>query len=507
LVHKYVLTNEEMETNPGLPGDGTPTTPTVGTPLAGITFNVYPVNIGANGVYPASGTVKLNDYANPTSFTDSATPANTFTVGAAVTPQTTGTNGLAAFNGLSQGIYLVVEQSSNLVDSPSAPFVVAVPMVNPTGDGWLTDVNVYPKNEKLFFEKTVDASAVKVGDPVAYTLTPQVPSSIDSAQAYSVKDQLDPSLNFVSVTNVIAATSQAGLASGTALTEGTDYNVTTTGGPGGETVTITLTQAGMDKLAAGDGTLSYLFMQATLNTTVNSGILAAGTVGNQAEIDFTNQYDENKVIQSTNPNDPDNPNGTTDIHTATITVDKIDAATANNATPTKLAGAQFQIASSQANADAGNFLKKDANGVILDVGDTGYAAASDWIITTDTSGIVTATNSFQGLIDYTGAYGDTANPPAYLSYYLVETKAPATYNLLPGSVTITFGAATSDPNNASFTNYLATKTVGNNKGFTLPQTGGAGTIAFTVIGIALVGAAVILLVATKKKKGRKAAAQ
>ncbi|MBO5129479.1 MAG: LPXTG cell wall anchor domain-containing protein [Oscillospiraceae bacterium] len=44
--------------------------------------------------------------------------------------------------------------------------------------------------------------------------------------------------------------------------------------------------------------------------------------------------------------------------------------------------------------------------------------------------------------------------------------------------------------------------VTNTRGFTLPQTGDYGTLGFTIVGIlTMAGAAVVLVLATRKKRG------
>lgn len=102
------------------------------------------------------------------------------------------------------------------------------------------------------------------------------------------------------------------------------------------------------------------------------------------------------------------------------------------------------------------------------------------------------------------------------TYYLEETKAPTGYNLLadpiktatikdndgvPGvenaleKLEITVGEKT-EAGNAS--TGIVNTTVQNNKGATLPETGGIGTTIFYVVGGLLTVGAVVLLV-TKKR--------
>ena len=477
VIHKYVMDDVTLA---GAPGDGTTGSaiPASATPLGGVQFRIYKVDI-VGGKYPAPGEYELNNYLNPTIITDSA--MNVFTVSPA-TPATVTTaspSGIGTASNLPQGIYLVVETANPDVTSPAPPFVVAVPMADPAGTGWLTDVHVYPKNEMLTFEKEVVADSVSVGDPVVYTLVPAVPSDIGKAKKYDITDQLDAALDFVSVSSVRAGMTKAGAATGVILVAGTDYTVTpATATAGGPLVTISFTAAGRAKLATGDGTTNYKYIHIILNTTVNAAILAGdGTVGNTAEIDFTNQFNENKKIKSRNKGG----NERTEIHTGRIEIKKVDGA----ATGTALAGAVFKIATDAAGTQ---FLKKDASGKILTPGAVGYAAAPDWVVTT---AAVTGLAEFAGIADYTSAAG----VKTFKTYYLVEVKSPTGYNMIPDPIAVTF-----DNTAVKANSYKMNVMVENYKGFTLPKTGGTGTLLFTIGGIALVGLALLGLILTKRRR-------
>lgn len=96
-------------------------------------------------------------------------------------------------------------------------------------------------------------------------------------------------------------------------------------------------------------------------------------------------------------------------------------------------------------------------------------------------------------------------------YYLYETKAPAGYNRLTAAVRFEITATYSDAGD-NCTSVTATVNdveqssvsvqVANNKGSTLPSTGGIGTTLFYVIGGVLMAVAAVLLV-TKKRMNNK----
>lgn len=96
-------------------------------------------------------------------------------------------------------------------------------------------------------------------------------------------------------------------------------------------------------------------------------------------------------------------------------------------------------------------------------------------------------------------------------YYLYETKAPAGYNRLTDAVKFKITATYNDTGD-SYTSVIAAVNdvkqpsvsvqVANNKGSTLPSTGGIGTTLFYVIGGVLMAVAAVLLV-TKKRMNNK----
>lgn len=107
------------------------------------------------------------------------------------------------------------------------------------------------------------------------------------------------------------------------------------------------------------------------------------------------------------------------------------------------------------------------------------------------------------------------------TYYLKETKAPTGYNLLSSEITVVITATTTNGQtwtdgvaSSALTNLAVTAdgtagtgdtstgiagiTVANNKGSTLPETGGMGTTIFYVLGTILVLGAAIMLIAKKR---------
>lgn len=80
----------------------------------------------------------------------------------------TGTDGIAAFNELDLGFYVVVETTTpDKVTTPVAPFLVSVPMTTTDGDNWLYDVHVYPKNKTTYGGVTLEKQGNTKKDKLA----------------------------------------------------------------------------------------------------------------------------------------------------------------------------------------------------------------------------------------------------------------------------------------------------------------------------------------------------
>ena len=401
---------------------------------------------------------------------------------------TTPPDGVAIAENLTQGIYLVVEDAAASkvygIEDPSgepivivaavAPFLVAVPMTNADGDGWLEDVHVYPKNEEMRVKKFVDTegNAIAVGDTVSYSLVYYLPADIEDADSLEVFDVLDEALTFEPDTIVVTTNDSTTLVKKTSEIGTHDYDVDNEieTSSGKTTVTVTFTNDGIGKLAGLES------VTVKFDCKVNETILSYGdlTVSNTATVNFTNDEGQAYTIVADEH---------VDIHTAAIRVVK------EGGDGTPLTGAEFKIATSSMNAVAGHFIRMDpVTGELIDYDS---ALDSDWNNLEETDdyqgqsepdGNIT---TFSGLKDFEDS--------SYQTYYIVETKAPEGYNLLTAPKEVTF---TGDE-----INYTLEAIVKNSRGFTLPQTGGIGTIIWTIAGIALLGAAAIIF-ATRKKCDR-----
>lgn len=474
VIHKYLMDDLDDADNPN---NGKETTvPAGATPLNGIEFNLYKVTPGTDGKLPAPGEYTVNIATGVLTDTEgdtfdfvAASPASVTTEGGT----TENPDGIATAKDLPSGYYLVVEQEDSRVASPAAPFIVSVPMANPDGEGWLTTVHVYPKNESMSVEKTVNIPSVNVGDTVTWEINVSVPHDIELAKKYDIIDILDPALDYVanSVSVVGLSSKTATTASGTVIDATGNYVVTDVPDGDSTKLKVSFTKEGLEAIADGE----YKFIRVIFETKVNQKINENGTVENTAQVDFTNRYDQDKEIDT---------NTETEISTGTVAILKTDASNGD-----VLKGAKFKIATSRANAEAGEFIRINAKKEILYKGDTGYDTADDWEVETDDDGKA----SFHGLKEYTQAAGGAKT---FITYWLIETQAPSGFNMLSAPVSVQF----TETSITAAAEHTVTSPIKNSQGFTLPVTGGMGTILFYVGGIVLIGLAVILVITSRKKK-------
>ncbi|MEV4953121.1 SpaH/EbpB family LPXTG-anchored major pilin [Paenarthrobacter nitroguajacolicus] len=443
-VHKF----ERPSTPTGLPNNGTAVDTSGLTPLGGIEFTIQQVNtidLSTNAGWDAAH--NLSSVFAPSDPSGSITGAG-YTLGAGQA-QTTAADGTAAFANLPVGLYLVTETNYPAGVTPAAPFLVSVPLTDPDNqDNWIYDVHVYPKNSIAGAEKTVtDAPDVKLGDQIDFTITGDIPNEA-VIDGYKIVDALDPKLSYVGAT--------ATLVDGTVITEGTHYNVVFDAAT--NTVSIVFTPAGLAVLAANNDTR----VQVVVNTTVNT----IGEIENEALV-----Y-PNLGSFTITPGQPGGPIVTPPVVTkwGEMTLQKV------NENGTALAGASFSVYTNEADALAGT------NPVALN-GQSVFTVAADGTLT------------ISGLRYSDWADGAAVAPGSadYRTYYLVETTAPAGYELLAEPISFLINSASTTVGID-----LSVKNIPSNGGFELPLTGGVGTGLLYAAGALLVVGAGLLFVRNRK---------
>ncbi|MCU6766610.1 SpaH/EbpB family LPXTG-anchored major pilin [Blautia ammoniilytica] len=330
-----------------------------------------------------------------------------------------------------------------------------------------------------------------VGDKVPYRITVSVPANIKKLKKFALTDtptNLKDDANSVKVTDKTGSTTIP--ATATATEDGNGF-------------TIDFTLADLDSYAGQNIIVTY--NAELLDTAVTT------TVGNPntATLEYSN-----KILPDTddgyNPNKPGTP--TTDkitdtavVYTFQIQIEK----KAEKADGTPLADVEFDLYKA---VDAGTAGVATAD----EVKKAGLDSSKAWKKINETS---LKTNT-EGKVSQSGLKNG--------EYYLVETKTNAEYNLLKAPVKVTLNIAyttttkaeynidetgkttlvkhevekTEFKNNDVASDGIQIETVINKKGFELPLTGGMGTVLFSVIGLALVLAGVVVITASRKKTAK-----
>lgn len=432
---------------PGSAGDGTEQTPG-GTGIDGATFTAYELtdyDMATNDGQQAAADLSVAEAV------DLAGGASAPSLDA----QTTGVDGVATFATLSPGLYLFMETGTVPAERlPAAPFLVANPMTDPSGSGFLDTIFVYPKAttvESLAFTKTLDASdAVTIGDSVTWTISGAVPQ-VSELTEYRITDALAANLAITDVASDVTVT-----VAGTGDYErGVDYTVDYSS----NNLEVAFTAAGRSELAA-----SARAGATTVTVTVDTVIEAAGTIENTAVL-----HVNGGEINSTDPQDPTGPGATV------LRVGEIDIVKTSNLEAADLEGAVFDL-----------YTANPADGDV-DALVTGLTTGADGTIATDL-GIVLGSDG-----------GETGR-----TFWLVETTALAGHQLLaaPVEVQVDFSADNWDATAAIYTTDEIVNLSSDSAGFTLPLTGGAGTLLLTVGGLVLL--AVIVLFAVLRRRTQQA---
>ena len=455
-----------------------------GAPVSGVQFTAYPI-AEINLKDPAHWS-KVSALSTPGAIPDSACadPARPVLDGysfeAGMTSPDTDASGEATINSMPVKAYLVCETKTpgNIVQK-AKPFVVTIPHPN-TADGqgqWLYDVHVYPKNEKIEVAKTIEDqrnNGYVVGSKVRFPVSSTLPKLDDNSyyKYYQFKDTLDNRLKQVTATDVTLGE--------TRLNEGTDYTL----GTAGQTVTVTFTQNGLNKLKGNPGQK----LQAVFEGVVSE--IGDGSINNTAQLISDTTYDEQPPTPETPPADPDNPPTTEQVTSkwGDLTIKKVDG---NDRSGDKegLKGAEFQIYKAKdAYADT---CSPEADGQPLTInGENTFKTGEGGTI------------NFKALFvsdSVQDAGRDNQVDAPHRCYVLVETKAPAGY-VLPADAS---RAITVEPG-AGVTQQVVIDNVKQSVPG-LPLTGANGMLILTASGAALLMIAVgSVLVARYRERKRNA---
>lgn len=425
---------------------------------------------------------------------------------------TTDINGKITIAGLSQGEYRIFEDaysntSANkgyILDAEYHTFTVQKDGKIQVDGNVSANATIQVANHRPDMKKEVKKgdswaqdAPYGVGDTVPYKITIEVPQNIDKLSTFTVTDTPTGLKDNVGSIKIKDGT--------TALTSGTDYTVAAEGTDGFK-IDFILTSNTVKACAGHTVTITY-------NAVVKDTAVVGGNGNsNNAKLTYTNKINSDNTPGTT----------TNTIEDSAVMYSfgiKVKKTTEDGTTP--LQGVVFDL---YREAKTGETPIVNAETVKK----TGLDSTKSWILvksglTTDANGIIDTSDS-ANITNYTHglANGD---------YYLVETKTVKGYNLLTkpvevkldvtatttwqktnvydasgnlvkhGTVTKTTFTHTSNNGDATKTELAVAKVV-NRKGFTLPVTGGFGTLLFSGIGVLLVLAGVGVLFSLKKKPNR-----
>lgn len=399
---------------------------------------------------------------------------------------------------LNMGNYLILIENGMKVYRPSA--VNLVPQWNETSKEWemTSPATITVKASEPSLDKSINEDIVadrhptgkgsvsttgnitgsdnaSIGDTINFDLRADIPQYPANAivKNYAISDKLSDGLTLDSSSIEVYGVAAGG--DETLLSEPGDYTITYVRPSNQEASTSFTVNFAYDHIKGYEKV--HIHYEAVLNE--NAVIGSAGNP-NKAYLDYSN-----------NPYDATSWNSKADkvtVYTYGIDVTK----TNKNTTPTPLPGAEFELSKSSG-GDALRFIAISDNEGVYRLAKGNEQGSSTTVLTV---GSAYAANDMKGKLLLVGLDAGT--------YYLKETKAPAGYNKISTPIEITIADSDYDGGVEVGEEELVTGhvpvTVQNSQGFELPTTGGIGTVLFTAVGVALMGAGLVLFFLNRKRR-------
>ena len=494
--------------------------------LPGVGFSLYSLNMTDVNARVADGDIVTGYTADEeeVTFTFATGSPTTITVTGTIvgSEKTTDGDGKIEFTdspGLADGYYVLVETSPLADYDPAAPSVIRLPLTSADGQSLNYDVHVYPKNisTKDIVVKQLGnggAKPISNGDIIPFELLAKFKNeetstdkvnSVEDLRAGTgpytygkaqIIDSLHADLEYQEDVEVYWMAND-GTLSATALLS-TEYEATVTGntGDGGRIITVELTEDGITKAID----KQYPGFGITL-TAEYTGAASAGA----SATNITNKMGAVITKVGSTPQSPTE----TIIYAPQlqIAIEKVADVTGGTA----MEDVEFMLLKTNAltvNYESGTSLADYSGQQQTDIANE-YVLDEDGLPVvgvTDSNGKVIFSN-LPGYVDSTG-----------VSFWLKETKTNAGYQLKTALIEVKFENKTTyvadttksawfkDGNwkeNASVRNTI--EVINYEQGedpdepiFSLPLTGGAGTVIFTVAGIVLMLGAALLIIRRKK---------
>lgn len=428
--------------------------------------------------------------------------------------QITGSDGAYTASGkLAMGGYLVLVDGGTKIYSPV--FLTVMPTYNDETSSWEMPDETDPataavKQQELTFEKKIvkttadsgetllDKDTVAINDLVTFRLTAGVPKYLENAavKTFKISDNLPEGMTLRDNPDFTVKGYTDGDGTGVALSKGTAYTVAT---PPDMNMDFTLNFT-YDQIK----TYSKITVEYTVTMNENTVVFEGGDKPNGTENSAVLTYVKDQLTGTTA-----NLEDTAIVYSYGIQVTK-KGESSEEGQDEPLTGAVFTLKKDGTDTTAISFVKAD---------DGSYRVADSTDTDTEKTTELTVGTSdpMKGILKLSGL--DVGE------YLLTEVQAPAGYNKLSAPISIIIqdeddgvGTPNAGPNGKP--EYTSTDqeglskeveaadgyvpvTVTNTQGFTLPTTGGMGTVLFTAGGVVLMGAGLVLLVVFLRRRRAK----
>lgn len=162
-IHKYEYNGDEKIKGTGSAKDQAPNGAKA---LEGVGFTIYKVaDVNDLEKYYSTNPTELPSVEN---YTEDGKIKTEYAKGQVGKEIPTGKDGIAKFEHLDLGFYVVVEtKTPDKVTTAINPFLVSVPMTTTDGENWLYDVHVYPKNNTTYGGVTLEKQGNTEADKLA----------------------------------------------------------------------------------------------------------------------------------------------------------------------------------------------------------------------------------------------------------------------------------------------------------------------------------------------------
>lgn len=394
-------------------------------------------------------------------------------------------------NTLADGYYLIVDTTANVGEGGAYNKALLQVVGN---------ISIAVKTDAPTVEKKVeeggsygDVADCNIGDSVEFLLIGSVPDmSRYDTYKYIFHDTLSTGLTAPAEGNIQVYLSNDKVVDSSDTNVTSDFNITVSG----QNITVSCDNL---KTVSGISTDQYIIVKysAVLNEKAEIG-LDGNT--NTVKLEYSNKPDQSGSGDTGNTGNT--PEDKVIVFTYELDTTKVDG----QDNTTKLKDAKFVLLNSEGTKVAKIVGGKFAGWQDLpNAGADGKIAADAWtsesVLTSDENGMFKVAGLDEG------------------TYLLREIVAPTGYNMLTADITVVITATTSTTWNGENASTALTKlevtaggkttegntstgivgiTVENNKGATLPETGGIGTTIFYVLGAILVLGAGVLLVVKKR---------